>query len=71
MAATGERNWTAQLVISCDHAGLRPHFKALENEMYRVLARIDDPRRVIAYLDVLMLRSKAWSEAFGALEPRK
>ena len=58
------RNWTAHLVISSEHAGLRAYFQRLEDEMYRVMAHIDDPREVRDYLEVLRERSKAWAAVF-------
>ena len=48
-----------------EHAGLRPHFKQLEAEIYRVLARCDDPRAVMHYLSALRMASGAW---FGQYE---
>lgn len=60
MATQVERNWTAHLVISSEHAGLKPYFQALENEMRRVLARVDDPREVRDYIDMLFWRSRVW-----------
>jgi hypothetical protein len=60
MSTPTERNWTAHLVISSEHAGLRPHFKALEAALYRALARIDDPRDVMEYLSLLRRASEAW-----------
>ena len=60
MATTGERNWTAQVVVSCEHAGLRPYFKQLEDELRHVLARIDDPRDVKRYLSDLREHSKRY-----------
>lgn len=59
------------MVISTEHAGLRPHFKALENELYRVLAKVEDPREVMDYLKVLKLRSEAWAMAFVDRHARK
>ena len=60
MATDVERNWTAHLVISSEHAGLSPEFKALEAEMYRVLARVDDPRAVVLYLRYMRGQSEWW-----------
>lgn len=60
MSTPAERNWTAHLVISSEHAGLQPFFKALEAEMYRALARIDDPRKVREYLEMLRSSSELW-----------
>lgn len=66
-----ERNWTAQIVIASDHAGLKPYFKALENEILRVLARVDDPRLVRQYLDTITGCSKGWCGTPGRLKPKK
>jgi hypothetical protein len=60
MATSAERNWTAHIVISFDHAGLKPHGKELEAEIYRVLARIDDPRKIEDYLNCLAEISQSW-----------
>lgn len=60
MATETERNWTAHLVMSSEHAGLRPYFQKLEDEIRRVLARVDDPRWVKDYLIEMRLQSEAW-----------
>lgn len=60
MATEVQRNWTAHLVIACEHAGLRPYFQGLQDEMYHALARIDDPRKVVDYLRWLRGASAAW-----------
>lgn len=62
MSTARERNWTAHLVLASEHGGLAPLFKALEHEMYRVLARVDDPRDVREYLKALKHRSEEWIE---------
>ena len=64
MATEVDRNWTAHLVISSEHAGLKPLFKRLEAELYRALARIDDPKLVRAYLQSLIDASAAWSSDY-------
>lgn len=58
-----ERNWTANIVVSSEHAGLRPYFKQLEAELLHALARIDDPRMVMKYLDSLVTTSRVWLKA--------
>jgi len=63
MATPRERDWTAQIVISSEHAGLRPYFKQLEGELLHALARIDDPRMVMKYLDSLVTTSRIWLKA--------
>ena len=64
MAIASERNWTAHVVIASDHAGLKPQFKRLEAEIYRVLARLDDPRQVRRYLTKLFEVSEAWLSVY-------
>lgn len=61
MKTGGDRNWTAQIVVSSEHAGLRPYFKSLEAELMHVLARIDDPHDVRDYLLWMKQSCKAWS----------
>jgi len=60
MQTKAERNWTAQIVIASAHAGLRPYCALLEAEIRRVLARVDDPRVVRAYLKYLREESQKW-----------
>ena len=60
MATSELRSWTAQIVISSEHAGLRPYFKELEAEIRHVLARVDAPRDVLAYLRWLRVESGRW-----------
>lgn len=60
MQTKAERNWTAQIVTASGHEGLKPHFRALENEIRRVLARVDDPRDVRTYLESLRMTSETW-----------
>jgi len=63
-----ERNWTAHIVISSEHAGLRPHFQRLEAEMLRVLARTDDPRAACEYARAMRFASIEWFKARALLE---
>jgi hypothetical protein len=62
MATSGNREWKASIVISSEHVGLRPHFKLLESELYRALARIEDPRKVTDYLRWMIGASANWVE---------
>jgi len=71
MATERERDWSASIVISSEHAGLRSHFKALEAELYHALASIDDPRMVAKYLDSLLTTSRVWVRARQAMRERK
>ena len=61
MSPSDERNWTAQIVISFEHMGLKPFGQQLEYELRRVLARVDDPRDVKKYLQFLTAASKAYN----------
>ena len=60
MATQRERNWTANIVIASDHAGLKPEFLRLQTAIYHALARIDDARDVALYLRYLRASSAAW-----------
>lgn len=71
MATRDHGVWTASIVIVCEHPGLRPEFRALENELYRVLARIDDPREVREYLKQLGCASRDWLLAFDQVKGKK
>lgn len=71
MATDVERNWTAHVVLSSEHAGLKPLFKAFENEMYRVLARVNDPNEVRQYLFGLIGQSRDWLTWYGQHEAKK
>lgn len=51
--------------MSSDHTGIAAELDKLEREIYRVIAHVDDPRKLRDYLQVMALRSKAWSEASG------
>lgn len=71
MATETERNWTAQIVVASDHAGLKPVFREFEGELLHVLARVDDPRDVVRYLKVLRGASRDWLDTYNAERPRK
>lgn len=51
--------------MSSDHAGIAAELNKLEREIYRVIAHIDDPRKLRDYLQVMELRSKVWCEGSG------
>jgi hypothetical protein len=71
MATESERTWTAHIVISCEHAGLRPHFQELEYEIRHVLARVDDPRKVEDYVNFLSEQSQSYFTLFCKRNSRK
>ncbi len=66
MGTSGEYRYTAHVVIASDHADLSPVFKAFENEIYRVLARVEDPRDVKLYLESLRRASQHFIDIFEA-----
>lgn len=53
MSTEGERNWSAVISIATEHAGLRPHFKRLEDALYGALSELDDANQVVAFITVL------------------
>lgn len=61
MKPAGEREVRALIVLTCEDAVLKPLFRRLEQELIRVLARVDDPRVIRKYLEHLMAVSRAWS----------
>lgn len=69
MANKPERTWTAHLVIASEHAGLKPVFRAMEDEMRHVLARVDEPRDARRYITVLRQASRDWLDTFDAERP--
>jgi hypothetical protein len=71
MENTTERNWRANVVIASAHAGLKPEFKRLEDEIYRVLARVDDPRDVREYIKALLGASQEFMKARVSDWPEK
>lgn len=48
------------VTLSSDHAGVAKELKRLEREIYRVVARIEDPRHVRDYLVRLACASSLW-----------
>jgi hypothetical protein len=52
----------ATIVLSSDHAGIAQQLRNLEREMYRVICRVDDPRKVRDYLAHVCLASMQWLE---------
>jgi len=71
METGGDRNWTAHIVIACDHGGLRSHFQALEAELLHVLARVDEPKDIRDYLAALSGQSKMWFTKYERLHAKK
>ena len=46
--------------MSSDHAGIAAELKKLEREMYRVIAHVDDPRKLRDYIERLGAESQQW-----------
>ncbi len=66
MGTSDEYRYTAHVVIASDHAGLSPVFKAFEREIYRVLARVEDPDDVKLYLEALRRASQHFIDILEA-----
>jgi hypothetical protein len=71
MATLPEPQFTASIVISSEHAGLRPHFKGLEHEIYRVLARVHGPAAAGAYAMHMIRASRQWHQQYQELSAEK
>jgi hypothetical protein len=71
MATRPEPQFTASIVISSEHAGLRPHFKDLEHELYRALACCRDSREAKHYLIHIRHVSREWREIMAAADLEK
>ena len=71
MEPNQDRDWTAQIVIYFDHAGLRPIGLALADELRHVLARVDDPRLVASYLTWLKYESEQWLKGHPLVKSKK
>ena len=65
MSNPQKRNWTAQIVIAFKNKALNVYGRALEDEMRHVLARVDDPRDVAAYIENMAMASVLWAQAKG------
>jgi hypothetical protein len=66
MGTSDEYRYTAHVVIASDHAGLSPVFKAFERQIYRVLARVEDPDDVRLYLEALRRASQHFVDILEA-----
>jgi len=60
MAIAADNRWKAILSMSSAHAGINQELGRFRNELYRALARIDDPRDVRDYLGNLISNSHWW-----------
>jgi len=62
MATKAGGRFKATIVLSSNHTGIAQQLSGLERDMYRVLARVDDARKVRDYLAHLRLASMQWLE---------
>ena len=62
MATRTDNRWKAIVTLASDHGGIGPELQKLENEIIRVLARLDDPRKVRDYVQFLRLESRRLCE---------
>ena len=74
--STRRRDYQAIVSIFCDHGGLRPYFKALEDALYGCLSEIDDARSVRQWMEDQTremrgerLRLAAIRQALGRVSP--
>lgn len=59
------------IVLGCDHAGLRPEFQTLEDEMVRTVAVLHDAREVMHWLREMRAASKLWLAVHQARDLEK
>jgi len=64
-------DWQAMIVLASDHAGLRPEFQTLEDEIVRTIGGLHDARAVMHYLREIRVASKLWREVHEAREREK
>lgn len=61
MASRDTERFDTIVTLSSSHAGLRPQFQALEDEIRSALARLDTSRDVRLYVDFLCHTSRDWT----------
>lgn len=71
MAIRPEPQFTASIVISSEHAGLRPHFKGLEAEIYHALALCPSAREAKHYLRTMLRTSQQLRAIMAAADLEK
>ena len=59
------------IVLGCDHAGLRPEFQMLENELVRAVGEFMRSHDVMRYLREIQNASKLWVSVHHAREREK
>lgn len=57
--------WKATIVLSSDHAGINRELASLESGLLRILASIDDPRKVRDFLSDVKQEMIAWCHGNG------
>jgi hypothetical protein len=70
MKQTGNR-WQMMIVLETDHAGLKPSFQRLEDQLRHALAGVEDPRMVREHLSFLVARSREWMTRYKVTHPGK
>jgi hypothetical protein len=64
MATRKYGRYQSIIVLGCDHAGLRPKFQSLEDEINRAVNAMEEPRRVQEYLEHMRAESAFWTQQF-------
>ena len=59
------------IVLGTDHAGLKPEFKQLEDEMVHTVSVLHSPRDVMHWLREVRAASKLWLSVHDARELQK
>lgn len=71
MSTRGKPKIDMMIVLGTDHAGLKPSFQRLEDEMRRAIARFEDTRLIESYLRVMTNASKSWFLRYEAIESER
>jgi len=71
MARRFQNEWKAMIVLGCDHAGLRPEFQMLEDELVHAVGECHTARDMMHYLREIRAASKLWREVHHARELQK
>jgi hypothetical protein len=71
MATRTVNRFSVMIALSSDHAGIGRELQALEREMYRVQARLEDSRAVARYIRYLCEESREWLQNWSKIESEK
>lgn len=71
MSKLSGNRWQAMIVLGTDHAGLKPGFQRLEDQLRHALEGLEDPRMVREHLSFLIARSQEWMARYKVSHPGK